>query len=174
MPDDTGVREAVRTLLREGRAHVSFEKAVANLPEALRGKKARGVPYTLWQQLEHMRIAQWDILEYIRNPQHVSPEFPQGYWPREAAPARKAWAESVKAFLADRQALLVDSLGVSEHKASRLLSAISKAKRTGAAENEETAAALAPSPVVCMVMRRAATRLSTSSRPRTLGKPAMS
>jgi uncharacterized damage-inducible protein DinB len=105
MPDDNGLREAVLTLLRGGRAHVTFEKAVANVPEALRGKKPRGVPYTPWQQLEHMRLAQWDILEYIRNPQHVSPEWPQGYWPREAAPARNAWAKSVKAFLADRQAL---------------------------------------------------------------------
>jgi hypothetical protein len=57
MPDDTGLREAVRTLLRGGRAHVPFEKAVAHLPEELRGKKPRGAPYTPWQQLEHMRIA---------------------------------------------------------------------------------------------------------------------
>lgn len=105
MPDDKALREAVLTLLRGGRAHVSFEKTVANLPEDLRGKKPRGAPYTPWQQLEHMRIAQWDILEYLRNPQHVSPEWPQGYWPREAAPARQAWAKSVQAFLADRQAL---------------------------------------------------------------------
>jgi uncharacterized damage-inducible protein DinB len=105
MPDDNGLREAVLTLLRGGRAHVAFEKAVANLPEELRGKKPRGAPYTPWQQLEHMRIVQWDILEYIRNPQHVSPEWPQGYWPREAAPARNAWAKSVKSFLADQQAL---------------------------------------------------------------------
>lgn len=105
MPDDKGLREAVLTLLRGGRAHVTFEKALANLPEDLRGKKPRGAPYTPWQQLEHMRIAQWDILEYIRNPQHVSPEWPQGYWPREASPARNAWAKSVKSFLADRQAL---------------------------------------------------------------------
>jgi uncharacterized damage-inducible protein DinB len=53
-----------------------------------------------------MRIAQWDILEYIRNPQHVSPQWPGGYWPAEAAPARGAWAKSVKAFQGDRQALL--------------------------------------------------------------------
>ncbi len=106
MPDDKALREAVLTLLRGGRAHVSFEKAVANLPEDLRGKKARGAPYTPWQQLEHMRIAQWDILEYIRNPQHVSPEWPEGYWSGEAAPpARNAWTKSVKAFRADCQAL---------------------------------------------------------------------
>jgi hypothetical protein len=106
MSDDNALREDVLLLLRGGRAHVSFEKAVANLPEALRGKKPRGLPYTPWQQLEHVRIVQWDILEYIRNPQHISPEWPTGYWPGEAPPSRTAWAKSVKAFLADRQALL--------------------------------------------------------------------
>ncbi len=106
MPNDAGLREAVVTLLRGGRAHVTFEQAVANLPEPLRGKKLRRMPYTAWQQLEHMRIAQSDILEYIRTPHHVSPAWPDGYWPREAAPARNAWTRSVKAFRADRQALL--------------------------------------------------------------------
>jgi uncharacterized damage-inducible protein DinB len=106
MPDAKALRDDVRHLLRGEGAHVSFEKAVANLPEELRGKKPRGAPYTPWQQLEHMRIAQWDILEYIRNPRHVSPKWPEGYWPGEARPARNAWAKSVKAFQADRQALL--------------------------------------------------------------------
>ena len=106
MPEDNTLREAVLTLLRSDRAHVSFEKAVANLPEGLRGKKARGAPYTPWQLLEHMRICQWDILEYVRNPRHVSPEWPAGYWPAEKPPPRTAWAKSVKAFRADRQALL--------------------------------------------------------------------
>jgi hypothetical protein len=106
MPQDTALRETVATLLRGGRAHIAFRQAVAALPEALRGKKPRGMPYTAWQQLEHMRIAQWDILEYIRNPAHVSPEWPDGYWPQDAAPPRNAWARSVRAFEADRQALL--------------------------------------------------------------------
>jgi len=106
MRDDKALREAVLTLLRGGRAHVSFDKAVANLPAELRGKTPRGAPYTPWQQLEHMRICQWDILEYIRNPQHVSPEWPTGYWPRTAAaPTRTAWAQSVKAFRTDLRAL---------------------------------------------------------------------
>jgi uncharacterized damage-inducible protein DinB len=106
MPDDKALRDDVLHLLQGGNAHVRFERAVANLPEGLRGKKPRGIPYTAWQQLEHMRIAQWDILEYIRNPQHVSPQWPEGYWPGQAPPLRNAWAKSVKAFQADRQALL--------------------------------------------------------------------
>jgi hypothetical protein len=105
MPDNKVLRKAVLILLRGGRAHITFEKAVANFPDALRGRKPRGAPYTPWQQLEHMRLAQWDILEYIRNPQYVALPFPEGYWPREASPARNAWPKCVKAFLADRQAL---------------------------------------------------------------------
>jgi len=104
--DDKALRDDVLLLLRGGNAHVSFEKAVADLPEEIRGKKPLRVPYTPWQQLEHMRIAQRDILEYIRDPQHVSPEWPEGYWSAGAPPAQTAWAKSVKAFQADRQALV--------------------------------------------------------------------
>ncbi len=106
MPDDNALREDVLHLLRGGHAHVNFEKAVGNLPEEFRGKKPRGVPYSSWQELEHLRITQWDILEYIRNPAHESPKWPEGYWPEGASPARNAWAKSVKAFQADRQGLL--------------------------------------------------------------------
>ena len=106
MPDDKALRDDVLHLLQGGNAHVSFDKAVATMPGDLRGKKPRGIPYTPWQQLEHMRICQWDILEYIRNPRHKSPAWPEGYWPGEAPPARNAWAKSVKAFQADRQALV--------------------------------------------------------------------
>ncbi len=106
MANDQVLRDDVSVLLRGGRAHVSFERAIAGWPEDLRGKKPRGAPYSPWQQLEHMRITQWDILEYIRNPHHTSPPWPDGYWPTEAVPARGAWSKSVKAFQADRQALL--------------------------------------------------------------------
>ncbi len=102
---DNRVREEAVFLLGGGRAHISFDKVVAGFPEALRGKKPARAPYTPWQQLEHMRIAQWDILEYVRNRNHVSPSWPDGYWPAEEPPSRPAWAKSVKAFKADRQAL---------------------------------------------------------------------
>jgi hypothetical protein len=104
MTDDR-VREEVSFLLGGGRAHLGFDKAVGGFPEALRGTKPGRAPYTPWQQLEHMRIAQWDILEYVRNPDHVSPAWPAGYWPAEAPPGRTAWAKSVRGFKADRQAL---------------------------------------------------------------------
>ncbi len=102
---EAALREEVLSLLGGGRAHISFDKVVAGFPEALRGKKPAHAPYTPWQQLEHMRIAQWDILEYIRTPNHVSPQWPEGYWTAEQPPSRTAWAKSVKAFRADAQAL---------------------------------------------------------------------
>jgi len=103
---DEAFRENVLQLLRGGNAHVPFEKAVGDFPEPLRDKMPRGLPYSGWQLLEHMRITQWDILEYIRKPDHVSPGWPDGYWPENPAPARKAWGQSVKAFQADRRMLL--------------------------------------------------------------------
>lgn len=106
MGTDQALREHVLYLLRGGGAHVSFETAVADLPADLRGRKPPGAPHTLWQQLEHMRIAQWDILEYVRNPRHVSPPWPDGSWPEnEAPPAEGAWARSLAAFRTDLRAV---------------------------------------------------------------------
>jgi hypothetical protein len=100
------LREHVLYLLRGGGAHLDFEAAVADLPVALRGAKVPGVPHTPWRLLEHLRIAQWDILEFSRNPHHVSPSFPDGYWPAgDAPPDEAAWERSVAAFRADLQAV---------------------------------------------------------------------
>jgi len=102
---DKALREDLLHLLGGRGAHVEFTRAVAGLPAELRGAKPTGAPYSPWQQVEHMRICQWDILEYIRNPKHVSPEWPDGYWPAEKPPATGAWDRSVKAFQADLRAL---------------------------------------------------------------------
>jgi hypothetical protein len=102
MDTDKVLREHLVYLLREGGAHVGFVAAVAGVPPALRGAKPAGVAHSPWQILEHMRIAQWDILEFIRNPRHVSPEFPDGYWPPgEAPPDDAAWDRSVADFERD-------------------------------------------------------------------------
>jgi DinB family protein len=99
MKESSALRQHVLDLLRGGNAHTNFEKAVANLPSNLRGKKVKGAPYTAWQLLEHLRIAQWDILEFSRNPKHVSPKWPDGYWPKtEAPPNPTAWNNSVRSF----------------------------------------------------------------------------
>jgi hypothetical protein len=100
------VRRHVLELLKGGHAHVTFEDAVRGLPAELRGKKPRGGAHTAWEILEHLRIAQWDILEFSINPKHVSPEFPAGYWPATAAPPTAAsWGRSVRAFRADLEAM---------------------------------------------------------------------
>jgi hypothetical protein len=93
-------------LLRGGGAHLDFNSALGKLPLKLRGAKPKGVPHTPWRLLEHMRIAQWDILEFCRNPRHVSPEFPEDYWPKgDGPPSAAAWNNSVKAFGNDLQAM---------------------------------------------------------------------
>jgi DinB superfamily len=100
------LREHVLYLLRGGGAHVDFDKAIADLPAKQRGSKVPGVPFTAWGLLEHMRIAQWDILEFSRNPKHTSPPWPAGYWPgSEAPPNAKAWDGSVARFRADLRAM---------------------------------------------------------------------
>jgi hypothetical protein len=102
----TALREHLLYLLLGGGAHLDFNKAVADLPPALRGAKPPGQPHTPWRLLEHLRICQWDILEFSRNPRHVSPTFPEGYWPKgDAPPDDKAWDKSVAAFRADLKAM---------------------------------------------------------------------
>jgi len=104
---DHSLREHLAYLLAGGGAHVHFDQAVARLPASLRGVKPSGAPYTAWQILEHMRIAQWDILEFSRNAAHVSPKWPDGYWPESGAPPRaRAWSQSVRAFQADLEAMI--------------------------------------------------------------------
>jgi len=106
MPDDEALRQHLLSLLREGNAHVTFDAAIKGLPVALRGKSPKGAEHSPWELLEHLRIAQWDILEFSRNPQHQSPEFPKGYWPANPAPPNNAaWVKSVRAFRDDLQAM---------------------------------------------------------------------
>src|SRR5712691_10388582 len=100
------VREQVLALLEGGNAHVSLDKVVKDFPAKLRGVKPSGAPHTAWQLLEHMRIAQWDILEFSRNSKHVSPQFPGGYWPEtEKPPNEDAWKKSIASFEKDLKAM---------------------------------------------------------------------
>jgi uncharacterized damage-inducible protein DinB len=108
MPQDPtqSLRDHVLELLRGGHAHLSFGKALAGLPAELRGRKAANLPHTIWQLLEHLRLAQWDILEFSRDEKHVSPDWPAGYWPQtEAPPDDATWEKSLDAFNRDLQAM---------------------------------------------------------------------
>ncbi|OKS87739.1 DinB family protein [Mucilaginibacter polytrichastri] len=83
-------------LLRGGSAHASLKDAIKDLPAELRGVKPYDLPYSIWQLVEHIRIAQWDMLEFSRDPNHQSPKWPDGYWPKEAAPADEtAWKNAI-------------------------------------------------------------------------------
>jgi hypothetical protein len=100
--NDGALREHVLNLLREGHAHATFEQAVKGLPVELRGKVPKGAEHSPWQLLEHLRIAQEDILEFSRDAKHQSPKWPEGYWPKEKDPTdEKAWEKSVRAFRRD-------------------------------------------------------------------------
>ena len=104
-PTDQSLREHLVSLLEGGNAHVSFDDFVKDFPVAKCGQRVAGLPYTPWQVLEHMRIAQWDILEFSRDARHVSPKWPKGYWPDEGETGtEKLWTETVEKFRGDLQA----------------------------------------------------------------------
>jgi hypothetical protein len=121
MNENTALRKHLVELLRGGHAHVDFEKAIAGLPPKLRGARVPKLPYSPWGLLEHLRIAQRDILEFIRNPKHISPKWPEGYWPKDDAPSDSgAWNASVAAFRRD----LKELEGLAKNPASDLFAAI--------------------------------------------------
>lgn len=76
----------ITNLLTKAEAHVDLRQALKNFPRELRGRKPDGGPHTPWQLLEHIRIAQWDILEFSRSAKHKSPKWPDEYWPKTEAP----------------------------------------------------------------------------------------
>jgi hypothetical protein len=106
------LREKLVRALSSGEAHVSLDAALAELPVAQRGERPPGQPHTIWRLLEHLRLAQWDILEFSRDPRHVSPPWPEGYWPPADGPAsEEEWLQSrtrYEAELAAFCALLAD------------------------------------------------------------------
>jgi len=103
---DKALRKHLLALLSGGNAHAKFDDVIQGIPAEARGRKPAELPHSLWMLLEHLRIAQRDILEFSRNAKHVSPEWPRGYWPEsEAPPSDKAWNDSVKNFRKDLKAM---------------------------------------------------------------------
>jgi hypothetical protein len=106
MKEIDSLRRHLADLLTGGNAHVDLDGALKGLPAKLRGVKPKGAPHTAWQLVEHIRIAQWDILEFSRNRKHVSPAWPDGYWPKsEAPPSGASWNKSVRQARADLEAM---------------------------------------------------------------------
>jgi hypothetical protein len=106
IPIDADLRQHLVSLLKGGNAHATFDQAVNGLVPELRGKKPKGAEHSPWQLLEHLRIAQADILGFSRDANHQSPPFPAGYWPANPTPPDdQAWDKSVRAFRRDLKAM---------------------------------------------------------------------
>lgn len=106
MTTEAALRQHLVNLLLGGSAHADFETVVKDFPTPLRGKVPKGAKHSPWEVLEHLRIAQWDIVEFSSNSAHQSPDFPRGYWPLKAAPADdSAWDASVRAIRKDLKAM---------------------------------------------------------------------
>ena len=100
------LRDQLTKALDWDSAHIRFDDAVKDFPPELRGTRPPGAPHSAWELLEHLRITLWDILEFSRDANHVSPDFPSGYWPStQAPPDDSAWDKSVVAYRADLRAL---------------------------------------------------------------------
>lgn len=102
MPEDKNLREHVLNLLKGGHAYATFDTIVKNFPFEMMGKKPEGFDHSAWQLLEHIRIAQWDIVEFSLSADHISPKWPEEYWPKESAPdSEKDWQQSVETIKSD-------------------------------------------------------------------------
>lgn len=102
MSIDESLREHLRKLLLGRQAHRQFEEILSGVPFAQQGIRPPGAQHSPWEVLEHLRISQWDILEFSRNPEYVAPKFPEGYWPDSMEPPDPdAWRRSMDRFQTD-------------------------------------------------------------------------
>src|SRR5579885_1874501 len=85
----------LKAFLKGGNAHKTFEEAIKDLPENLRGAEVKNMPYTIWQLVYHIWLTQWDILEFSRDASHQSPEWPKGYWPENKEPKPGEWEDTL-------------------------------------------------------------------------------
>jgi hypothetical protein len=106
-PIITTLIENLIELIEKGNAHIPLDAALENLPFSLLGKRPQNVPYSIWQLSEHIRIAQWDILEFSKSARHISPKWPEDYWPKEVEPSSEnEWNDCVKQIKEDRKAFI--------------------------------------------------------------------
>jgi hypothetical protein len=99
---DKFIISEITKLLLGGSAHISLPDALKGLKPGLRGAKVEHMPYTIWQLVEHIRIAQWDMLQFSKDAEHKSPKWPEDYWPKETAPAHESdWNGSLSQINSD-------------------------------------------------------------------------
>jgi len=105
--DEPTLRWQLTVVLDGGRAHARARDVLKGFPARWRGVRPPGFQHSAWQLLEHLRIAQHDMLRFSIDSKHRSPKWPEGFWPKHASPpGAAAWQGSVRAFLADLRALL--------------------------------------------------------------------
>ncbi len=101
------IRQQLVNMLTVGQAHMTFEDAIKNFPAAHFNTRPQGIDYTFWHLLEHLRICQWDILDYCVNANYKHMEWPRDYWPaKDAVTDAAGWGRTVDQFIADRDALV--------------------------------------------------------------------
>jgi hypothetical protein len=106
MTNDTILRKHLLALLDGGQAYATFDDIVGDFPAQHRGEIPKGLPHSAWMLLQHLRLAQWDILEFSRNPKYKAMTWPENYWPNSPAPPNAAaWDKSLKSFRSDRDAM---------------------------------------------------------------------
>ncbi|MBW7838688.1 MAG: DinB family protein [Chitinophagaceae bacterium] len=93
-------------LLRRGNAHISTDDALAGIPFSKINTAVNNIPYTIWDLATHLRIAQWDIVEFCKSPHHQSPEWPSGYWPDNKATSEKQWEQCIQKIHSDREEMI--------------------------------------------------------------------
>ena len=102
MVQEQQLKKHLSTLVSGKGAHADFDTAVKGISSDHYGAEVKGLPYTLWQIVEHMRLSQNDILDYMRNPDYKERSWPEGYWPKEGKPPKKdSWDQSVKSIKKD-------------------------------------------------------------------------
>jgi hypothetical protein len=106
MNQDQALRKHLLELLDGGQAHAAFDDVVADFPSKFRGEKPVGLPHSGWMLVEHLRITQWDILDFSRNPKYAAIKWPDDYWPKSPEPPNEAaWDKSIKSFRDDLNAM---------------------------------------------------------------------
>lgn len=103
--DEKALREHLVELLNGGSAHLRMEDVLRGFPPERINERPGDLPHSAWELLEHMRIAQWDILEFSRNSAHISPDFPEGYWPANEG-TRIDWSRSSEQALSDLRSMI--------------------------------------------------------------------
>ena len=106
MNTDRSIRKHLLELLDGGHAHATFDKIIADFPAERRGEVPQGLPHSAWMLLEHLRITQWDILDFSRNPKYAEMKWPENYWPKDPSLlSAAAWEQSIESFHEDLEAM---------------------------------------------------------------------